>query len=306
MPQPTVDFIWKNGEKLAWEDATTHVLTHALHYGSGVFEGIRAYKTAAGPAVFRLREHMQRLENSAKMLYMDIGYTVDETCEIVRELVAANKVDSCYIRPLVYRGYGSMGVSPMEAPVDFLVACWPWETYLGDDAIEKGISVGVSSWRQRGINALPPGIKATGNYVNSSFARIEATRNGYAEAVILNEEGKVCEGTGDNLFLIRDGVITTPPVSDGILPGITRNSVIDIARDLGYTVREASLVRTELYGGDEFFLTGTAAEVVPITSCDGITIGTGRPGTLTLELQEKFYAAVRGEDATYERWLTRV
>jgi branched-chain amino acid aminotransferase len=306
MPQPTVEFIWKNGEFLPWEAATTHVLTHALHYGSGVFEGIRAYATPTGPAVFRLREHMERLELSAKMLYMDLGYSVDETCALVCELVAKNAVDSCYIRPVVYRDYGSMGVDPVQAPVSFFIACWPWETYLGDEAIEKGISVGVSSWRQRSANACPPGIKACGNYVNSAFARVEANRNGYAEAVILNEEGKVCEGTGDNLFIVRAGVLTTPPISDGILPGITRDAIMVLAREAGYEVREASIVRTELYTADEFFLTGTAAEVVPIRQVDGINVGTGQCGPVTKELQAAFYATVKGRDAAHRAWLTPV
>jgi branched-chain amino acid aminotransferase len=307
MAQPTVDFIWKNGELVPWAEATTHVLSHGLHYGSAVFEGIRAYKTASGePAVFRLREHMERLLTSAKMLYMELPYGVDELCAATVELLAANKVDSAYIRPLVYRGYGSMGVDPLPAPVEVVIAAWPWETYLGADAIEHGVEVGVSSWRQRGVNALPPGIKACGNYVNSSFARIEANRNGYAEAVILNESGKVCEGTGDNMFVVRDGVIITPPVSDGILRGITRDSVLELARERGYETREASLVRTELYTADEYFLTGTAAEVVPICKVDGIVVGTGAVGPVTRELQDAFYAIVRGEDARYEHWLTRV
>jgi branched-chain amino acid aminotransferase len=306
MPQPTVEFIWKNGEFLPWEAATTHVLTHALHYGSGVFEGIRAYKAQTGPAVFRLREHMERLELSAKMLYMETGYSVDDTCEIVKELVARNALDSCYIRPVLYRDYGSMGVDPLEAPTSFFIACWPWDTYLGADAIEKGVAVGVSSWRQRSINALPPGIKACGNYVNSSFARIEANRNGYSEAIILNEEGKVCEGTGDNLFVVRGGRLITPPVSDGILPGITREAIMVLARERGYEVVEDSLVRTELYTADEFFLTGTAAEVVPIRLVDGIKVGTGGCGPITKELQAAFYEAVTGKDLQHQDWLTAV
>ncbi|MDR1774923.1 MAG: branched-chain amino acid transaminase [Actinomycetes bacterium] len=306
MAQPTVEFIWKNGELVEWEKATTHVLTHALHYGSGVFEGIRAYATDRGPAIFRLREHMQRLLNSSRMLYMDIPYTLDEICQVVVDTVAANKVDSCYIRPLVYRGYGSMGVDPLAAPVDIIVACWPWDTYLGAEAIEAGISVGTSSWRQRSINALPPGIKATGNYVNSGFARVEATRNGYGEAVILNEAGQVCEGSGDNLFVVYGTTVVTPPVSDGILPGITRASILELARDLGYDTQERSLARTELYTADEFFLTGTAAEVVPVTAVDGITVGNGRAGDVTKALQKAFFDIVEGRSDAHGDWITYV
>lgn len=306
MAQPTVDYIWKNGEMVSWDDAKVHVLTHAMHYGSGVFEGIRCYKTADGPAVFRLREHMERLERSAKMLYMDTGFSVDEMCDAVCEVIKINKLDACYIRPLVFRGYGSMGVDPMGAPVEFIIAVWPWDSYLGEDALVNGVEVGVSSWRQRSINALPPAIKACGNYLNSSFARMEANRHGYNEAIMLNEEGRVCEGTGENLFFIKNGVVTTPPVSDGILEGITRDSVMQIARDLGYRVEERSSVRTDIYTADEFFMTGSAAELVPVRACDSITIGSGQAGPITLELQKAYFAAVRGENSAYEAWLTRL
>lgn len=306
MAQPTVDFIWKDGKLVAWDDAKVHVLTHALHYGSGVFEGIRCYKTATGPAVFRLREHMERLERSAKMLYMEIGYSVDEMCDAVCEVIKANNLDACYIRPLVYRGYGSMGVDPLNAPVEFFIAVWPWDSYLGEDALVNGVEVGVSSWRQRSFNAMPPAIKASGNYVNSSFARMEANRHGYNEAVMLNEVGHVCEGTGENLFLVKDGALYTPPVSDGILEGITRDSVMEIAKNRGYHVEQRSMVRSDIYTADEFFMTGSAAELVPVRACDSIKIGQGKAGAVTLELQKAYFAAVRGEDPTYESWLTRV
>lgn len=304
MSLPKVDKIWMDGTLVDWDAAQVHVLTHALHYGSGVFEGIRCYETPDGPAVFRLREHMERLERSAKMLMMDIGMSVDETCEAVKETIRANNLKSCYIRPLLYRGYGVMGLDPLPAPVSFVIAVWPWDSYLGEESIKSGVEAGISSWRQRGINSLPPQIKATGNYLNSSLARVEANRHGYAEAILLNEAGMVCEGTGENIFVVRDEVVITPPVSDGILEGITRDSVMVIADDLDFDVVEASLVRTDLYSADEVFMCGTAAEVVPVRAVDGRVIG--EPGDVTMAIQEKYFAAVRGEDPAYEEWLDRV
>jgi len=301
---PKVDKIWMDGALVDWDKAQVHVLTHALHYGSGVFEGIRCYETNDGPAVFRLREHMERFERSAKMLFMDLGYTVDEMMEAVAEAIRVNKLPACYIRPLAFRGYGAMGVDPLPAPVQVTIACWPWESYMGEDALREGVDVGVSSWRQRGINSMPPAIKATGNYLNSSFARIEANQHGYAEAVLLNEDGKVCEGTGENLFIVRNGVISTPPVSDGLLEGITRDSIMQIAVDLDYDVIEESLVRTDLYTCDEMFMTGSAAEVVPVRSVDHRTIGPAGP--ITLDLQQAFFRVVHGEEPGYEDWLARV
>ncbi len=304
MSLPTVDYIWMDGEFVEWDKAQVHVLTHALHYGSGVFEGERCYETADGPAIFRSRDHAERLLRSAKMLFMDPGYTAGEIMEIKRELIRKNNLKSCYIRPVIFRGYGVMGLNPLPAPVQFFIAVWPWEAYLGEEGLKHGVDVGVSSWRQRGINATPPAIKATGQYLNSSFARLEANRHGYAEAILLNEEGRVCEGTGENLFIVRDGVISTPPVSDGILEGITRDSIIQIADDLGYPVIEESLVRTDLYTCDEFFMTGSAAEVVPVRSVDGYALG--EPGPVTKELQATYFRAVRGEEPAYEEWLDRV
>jgi branched-chain amino acid aminotransferase len=304
MSLPKVDTIWMDGMLVDWDAAQVHVLTHALHYGSGVFEGIRCYETPDGPAVFRLVEHMERFDRSARMLLMDLDYSVNETVEAVKETIRANRLKSCYIRPIAFRGYGVMGLDPLPAPINVVIAAWPWDTYLGEEALSHGVAVGVSSWRQRGINSTPPAIKATGQYINSSLARVEANRHGYAEAVMLNEEGKVCEGTGENLFVVRKGVIHTPPVSDGILEGITRDSIMTIARDKGIEVRETSLVRTDLYTCDEMFMTGSAAEVVPVHSVDGREIGD--PGPITLDLQESFFRVVKGEDATYEAWLDRV
>ncbi len=304
MVLPKVDFIWMDGGLVEWDKAQVHVLTHALHYGSGVFEGIRCYTTPDGPAVFRLTEHMERLERSARMLLMDVGYTVEQTVAAVKETIRANTLQSCYIRPLVFRGYGVMGLDPLPAPVNVVIAAWPWDTYLGEDALKHGVAVGVSSWRQRGINATPPAIKATGQYINSSLARIEANRHGYAEAVLLNEEGRVCEGTGENLFIVKKGVIYTPPVSDGILEGITRDSIMTLARDRGVEVVERSLVRTDLYTADEMFMTGSAAEVVPVSSVDGRQIG--EPGPITLDLQSTFFRVVGGEEPSYSDWLEHV
>ena len=301
---PKVDKIWMDGALVDWDKAQVHVLTHALHYGSGVFEGIRCYETNDGPAIFRLREHMERFERSAKMLFMDLGYTVDEMMEAVAETIRVNRLPACYIRPLAFRGYGAMGVDPLPAPVQVTIACWPWDSYMGEDALREGVDVGVSSWRQRGINSMPPAIKATGNYLNSSFARIEANQHGYAVAVLLNEDGKVCEGTGENLFIVRNGVISTPPVSDGLLEGITRDSIMQIAVDLDYDVIEESLVRTDLYTCDEMFMTGSAAEVVPVRSVDHRTIGPAGP--VTLDLQQAFFRVVHGEEPGYEEWLARV
>ena len=304
MGMPTTDKIWMDGELVDWDKAQVHVLTHALHYGSGVFEGIRCYETIDGPAVFRLTEHMERFERSAKMLFMDLGYSVEEMVEVVKETIRVNKLPACYIRPIAFRGYGVMGLDPIPAPVSVTVACWPWDTYMGEEALREGVDVGVSSWRQRGPNTTPPAIKATGNYLNSSLARIEANQHGYNEAVMLNEEGKVCEGTGENLFIVRDGVISTPPVSDGLLEGITRDSIMIIADDLGYPVMEESLVRTDLYTCDEMFMTGSAAEVVPVRSVDHRIIGPAGP--ITLDLQETFFKVVHGELSEYEEWLDRV
>ncbi|MFA5844486.1 MAG: branched-chain amino acid transaminase [Coriobacteriia bacterium] len=299
-----VDKIWMDGKLVDWADAKVHVLTHALHYGSGVFEGIRCYATPDGPAVFRLIDHIERLQRSAKMIRMDLGYSVGELVDATKETIRANGLEQCYIRPIAFRGYGVMGLDPMPAPVSVTIAVWPWDTYLGEDALAHGVDVGISSWRQRGSNSMPPQIKSTGNYLNSSLARIEANEHGYAEAIMLNEEGKVCEGTGENLFVIRDGIIVTPPISDGILDGITRDSIMQIAVDMDYDVMEGSLVRTDLYQADEMFMTGSAAEVVPVRSVDHRVIGD--PGPITLELQKTFFDVVRGGNPEYEDWLDRL
>jgi len=304
MAQPTVDKIWMDGALVDWADATVHVLTHALHYGSGVFEGIRCYQTADGPAVFRLTDHMTRLARSAKILRMELGYSADELGDATRDVIRANGLTECYIRPLAFHGYGAMGLNPLPAPVSVTIAVWPWDTYLGEEGMKHGVTMGISSWRQRGINAMPPVAKATGNYTNSSLAKIEALDHGYDEAIMLNEAGHVCEGTGENIFVVRDGVLMTPPVSDGILDGITRDSIIRMADDFGIIVRERSLVRTDLYLADEVFVCGTAAEAVPVRAVDGREIG--EPGPVTTLMQQTYLKAVHGEVPAYEEWLERV
>ncbi len=288
------DKIWRNGSFVSWDDAQVHVLTHALHYGTGVFEGIRAYETPKGAAVFRLSDHLERLKRSAALYEMDIGYTTAELAAVVHETVALNDVPSCYIRPIVYRGYGEMGLDPRKNPVDVAVAVWPWGAYLGEDALEHGVRCKVSSYRRIGPNTLPPAAKATGQYINSVLAKLEASRGGYDEAILLNEQGSIADGSGENVFIVRDGVVYTPPTTDSCLPGITRSSLMRIATALGYEVREVPLVRTDLYFADEVFLCGTAAEVTPVASIDDHS--TGGRGPVTKELQDVFFATVAGTD----------
>jgi len=294
-------YIWRNGEFVAWADATTHVLSHALHYGTAVFEGIRCYANDKGSAVFRLRDHMRRMTRSAKMLMMPLSYDAEELSLAALETIRKNELQSCYIRPIAFRGYGAVGVNPRSAPIDVVIAVWPWDAYLGDTALEHGIAVGISSWRQRSVNAIPGAVKSSASYLNSGLATMEAQDHGYTEAILLNEAGYVAEGPGENLFAVRDGIIMTPPLSDGILEGLTRNSTIQIARDLGYEVIERSLVRTDLYTADELFFTGTAAELTPINSVDNREIGT--PGPITKELQKRFFEVVTAKAPEYDTWL---
>lgn len=302
----SVDYIWKNGEAVPWEQATTHVLTHALHYGSGVFEGIRCYhNTDTDEAViFRLRDHMERLHRSAKIAHMEIPYSVDELCDATVDIIKKNNLKSCYIRPLAYYGYGQMGVDPTGAPVDVIIAVWPWDSYLGDEALANGVKVGVSSWRQRSFNAIPPAVKSSASYMNSILAKLEAKEHGYAEAVMLNENGYVCEGTGENLFVVRNGILSTPPLSDGLLEGITRDTVLTIATDMDIPAIEESLTRSDLYIADEMFMTGSAAELTPVASVDGREIG--KPGPITMELQKRYFDVAYGKVAEYEDWITRI
>lgn len=304
MPLEKVDKIWMDGDLVDWDEARIHVLTHTLHYGSGVFEGIRAYETADGPAVFRLTDHIERLFRSAKMLLIEIPYSVEQLVEATKETVRVNRVRSCYIRPLVYLGYGEMGLNPLNSPVNVAIAVWPWGTYLGDEGIAHGVRVKISSWRRQDPNITPPAAKSTGLYINSILAKVEALKAGYDEAVLLSSDGSVSECTGENIFVVRDGVISTPPLSAGALEGVTRDSVITIARDLGYEVREQNLLRSDLYVADEAFLSGTAAEVVPIREVDDRVIG--EPGEVTRKIQETFFATVRGEVEKYKEWLEYV
>ena len=299
-------YIWKNGELVPWAECTTHVLTHSLHYGSAVFEGMRCYYNEETDAsyVFRLQDHMERLIRSAKICMTEVPYTADELVAATLELIKACELKSCYVRPLVYRGYGQMGVDPTGAPVDVIIACWPWGAYLGADALEKGIKVGVSSWRQRSNNAIPPQMKSSASYMNSILAKLEAKAHGYSEAVMLNEDGYVCEGTGENLFLVRDGVLSTPPVSEGLLEGITRDTILNLAMDLGIPVVEERLVRADLYGADEVFFTGSAAEVTPVAAVDDREIG-GR-GPITKALQDRFFEMTAGKLPEYSDWLYEV
>ncbi len=300
----TADLIWLNGEFVAWEDAKVHVLTHALHYGTGVFEGIRAYETPKGTAIFRNQDHLARLEKSAKLYYMDLPYSKEQLREVTHELIARNGFKSCYIRPLVWRGYGPMGLNPLDNPVEAMVAVWEWGAYLGEEGKRNGVRARVSSYRRISSESLIPHSKASGQYLNSVLAKIESVKAGYEEAILLDDNGYVCEGTGENVFVIKDGVINTPGQADGILDGINRKSCIQIARDLGYEVVERNIARAELALADEVFLTGTAAELTPMREIDDIEIGP--PGPITREVQSVFEAALGGRDARYEDWLDLV
>ena len=307
MPFPKSDKIWMDGELVDWDDATVHVLTPTLHYGYGVFEGIRAYPTDRGPAVFRLREHMQRLLNSAKIYppLDDVPYDLDQLCDAVVETIRANgHTEGCYIRPTIILGYGEMGLNPIPSSPQTIIATWEWGSYLGEDALVNGVRVMMSSFRRIGLNTIPPASKANGQYLNSSLAKVEALRAGYDEAIMLNDAGYVSEGTGENIFVINGETITTPPLSDGPLGGITRSSVMEIARDLGFEVLESSVVRSDLYLADEIFLTGTAAELTPVREVDGRVVGPRGP--VTEKVQSTFMDVVRGKVDQYKDWLTFV
>ena len=306
MPITPTPKIWMDGELVDWESATVHILTHTLHYGSGVFEGIRAYPTSSGPAIFRLGDHITRLLDSAKIFMIDVPYSHAEITAAAKAVVASTGLDSCYIRPLVYLGYGEMGLNPLPCPVRVSVAAWPWGTYLGDEGVANGIRLKISSWQRHDLNSCPPAAKGTGMYVNSSMAKIEALKAGYDEAILLSPAGYVSECTGENIFVVRGSRILTPPVSAGALEGITQSSVMTIARDLGYEIEVANIVRSDLYTATEAFLSGTAAEVVPINSVDDRLVGDGKPGPMTRAIQETYQAAVRGERDRYKDWLDYV
>jgi branched-chain amino acid aminotransferase len=300
MPIQAVDKIWMDGELVDWADAKVHVLTHSLHYGCGVFEGIRAYETSQGPAVFRLTDHIVRLLNSAKIFMIDVPFTLDQLVEATKETVRVNNLPSCYIRPIVYLGYGEMGLNPLPCSVNVSIAVWPWGAYLGDEGIKHGVRMKISSWQRHSPNAMPPAAKGTGMYINSSMAKIEAIKAGYDEAILLSPQGYVSECTGENIFVVKNGRIITPPTSAGALEGITQDSVMTIAKDLGIEATTGNILRSDLYTADEAFLSGTAAEVVPIRSVDDREIG--EPGPITRQIQETYFSAVRGEIDRYKDW----
>jgi branched-chain amino acid aminotransferase len=301
VPIEKAEMIWMNGEFVPWDDARVHVLTHGLHYGSGVFEGIRAYETEVGTAVFRFREHLERLERSGKLYYIDLPYSIDQLREATHELIRLNKLRSCYIRPLVFRGYGEMGLFPLNVTVDAVIAVWSWGLYLGEDAQNQGVRCKVSSWRRMSPDSFIPQAKACGQYLNSILAKVETAKAGYDEAILLDEHGNVCEGSGENIFLVREGVISTPPPTASILDGITRRSVIQIAEDLGFKVVERDIARGELYQADELFLTGTATEMAPICEVDDHVVGP--PGEITRAIQGRFTEAIQGKRPEYREWL---
>jgi len=298
--------IWFNGNFVEWKDANLHVLSHVVHYGSSVFEGIRCYKTKKGPAIFRLREHVQRLINSGKIYRMEIPFSVDELCKAIVETVKINNLEMCYIRPVAFRGYGELGVYPMNCPVETVIAAWPWGKYLGEEAIEQGVDVGISSWRRMAPDTMPNMAKAGSNYMNSQLAKMESIVNGYDEGIMLDYQGMVSEGSGENIFVVLDGVLHTPPLSSSLLSGLTRNAIIILAREMGLEVREEQIPREMLYISEEVFLTGTAAEITPVRTIDKIQVGEGCRGELTKKLQEAFFAIVNGETENDHGWLAYI
>jgi branched-chain amino acid aminotransferase len=295
------DFIWMNGELVRWEDAKVHVLTHALHYGSGVFEGIRAYETERGTAVFRHQDHLDRLRRSAGLYYMELPYTLEKLREATHELIRVNKLRSCYIRPVAFRGYGEMGLFPLNTPVEVFIAVWPWGAYLGEEGQKNGIRCKVASWRRMSDESFIPEAKACGQYLNSILAKVETAKAGYDEAILLDQHGNVSEGSGENIFVVRDGHISTPSSASCILDGITARSVVQIAADLGFGVEQRDVSRGELYQADEVFLTGTAAEIVPVREIDDHVVGP--PGELTQAIQKRFFDAIKGKREEYLEWL---
>ena len=304
MPITPTEQIWMNGELIAWDDAKIHVLTHSLHYGMGVFEGIRAYETDKGPAVFRLTEHIERLHASARILDMELPYSVDELVEATKATVRASGLASCYIRPIAYYGYGEMGLNTLPCSVDVAIACWPWGAYLGDESLTKGIRLKTSSWTRHDHNTMPPAAKTTGNYVNSSLAKVEALKAGYDEAIMLNRAGLVAECTGENVFVARHGKLLSPPLAAGALEGITQSSVMTIARDRGFECGLSDLARSDIYVAEEVFLCGTAAEVCAVNSLDDRAIPC--PGPMTSAIAAEYHKAIRGQTDRYKDWVEHV
>jgi branched-chain amino acid aminotransferase len=304
MPITPTESIWMNGELVPWADAKIHILTHTLHYGTGVFEGMRAYETPQGPAVFRLTDHIERLFNSARILMMEIPYTVDELVQASKDVVRSTGLPSCYVRPIAYYGYGEMGVSTIPCTVDVAIACWPWGAYLGEEALRKGARLKTSSWTRHDHNIMPPAAKTTGNYVNSSLAKVEALKAGYDEAVLLNLQGLVAECSGENLFVARKGRVFTPPTTAGALEGLTQHTVMTIARDLGIDISFGELARADMYIADEIFMSGTAAEVTPVNSVDDRRVPC--PGPITTAIMDEYGKAVRGQVDRYKEWVEHV
>ena len=306
LEEKKAEFVWINGKYVPWDDARIHICSHVIHYGSGVFEGIRCYKTPAGPAIFRMREHTERLFDSAKIYRMEIPFTEDEVNQAMQDLIRKNRHDECYIRPLVYRGYNELGVNPFNCPVDVALITWLWGKYLGPEALEQGVDVMVSSWNRMAPNTFPAMAKTCANYMNSQLIKMEAIKYGFVEGIALDVNGFLSEGSGENLFIVRKGVIHTPPLHATILPGITRATIITLAREMGITVVETMMLREILYIADEAFFTGSAAEVTPIRSVDKIPVGAGRRGPITKQLQDAFFAIIEGKAEDRHGWLTTV
>ena len=306
MLNPT-EKIWRNGHFIPWEQATIHVLSHVVSYGTSVFEGIRCYSTPSGPSIFRLHEHVRRMTDSAKIYRMEnIGYSREQLADAMLELVRLNKLDSCYLRPIVIRGYGDIGVNPLNNPIDVYIACWVWGKYLGEEALAEGVDVCVSSWNRLAPNTLPTLAKAGANYMNSQLIKMEALANGYSEGIALDTGGYVSEGSGENIYVVRDGKIVTPPLANSVLPGITRDTVIRLAQDLGIPIAESMVPREMLYIADEVFFSGTAAEITPIRSIDRIKIGKGRRGPIAEALQKEFFGIINGAKPDRHGWLSPV
>jgi branched-chain amino acid aminotransferase len=306
MPIAKAELIWMNGKQVAWDEARVHVLAHALHYGSSIFDSFRCYSTPRGPAVFRMPDHYQRLIESCRIYRMEVPYDTVQLGQATLDLIAANRFSACYVRPMVFRGYGEMGVNPLRNPLEVVIAAWDWGSYLGEGALERGVDVCVSSWQRMAPNTFPARAKSAANYMNSQLIKMEAVTNGFAEGIALDIDGFVCEGSGENVFLVKDGVVFTPPLSSSILHGVTRDSVITLAGQAGLTVREELIPRETLYVADELFFTGSASEITPIASVDRIPVGEGRPGPITRQLQKAFFGVVRGEVEDKNGWLAFV
>jgi branched-chain amino acid aminotransferase len=303
---PATEWIWRDGEFIRWNDAQVHVLSHSMQFGSSLFEGIRCYETPRGPAVFRLEDHLKRLLNSGKIYRMDIKHSIDDLVAATCELVEKNAMNECYIRPMVLRGFGAAGMVPFDSPIETYIPCWPWEAYLGHGALENGVDACISTWHRVAPNTIPAGAKVAGNYLGGQLIKMEALANGYGEGIALDTDGRISEASGQNVFVVNKGVIYTTPVNGTLLPGITRDAVIAIARDLGVTVVEEGIPRESLYVADEVFLTGTATEVAPVRSVDKITVGSGKRGPITQQIQQKYTDIIHGKVEDTHGWLTYV